>query len=56
MKDINRLTIELINIEEEINNLYAKKKELTSAIKERYNQILNICRTTVKTIDDMEEM
>lgn len=55
MKELNRLTMELIHINKKINDLYAEKREIEKKMELRYNNLIDLCGETGKTIDDFEE-
>ena len=56
MKELNRLSIELIQINSEIAELHAKKKQIEADMKAVYSKILTVCSATGKTIDEFEEV
>ena len=56
MKTLNRMTIEFIQVCQEIDVLYARKRALENDMKKRYDQLRETCGTVGTTIDDFEEV
>ena len=56
MRELNRLTVELIQLNQEINQLFAKKRKLEEDMATVYKSIMDVCASTGKTIDDFEEV
>lgn len=56
MKELNRMTIEFIQVCQQIDSLYSRKRELEANMKKLYESKLNECSSTGKTIDSFEEV
>lgn len=54
MKKLNHLTVQYIQLLQQINSLHAQKKILEQAIRQEYDKILERTRDG-KTINEMEE-
>lgn len=54
MKELNHLTVQYIQLLQQINSLHAQKKVLEREIKQEYDKILELTRSG-KTINEMEE-
>lgn len=56
MKELNRLTIELIQLKKEIERLNVQRRELENKILRVYIQIVDDLGVTGETLDDLEEV
>lgn len=56
MKELNRMTIEFIQVCQQIDALYSRKRSLEADMKKQYEQLIDNCSKNGKTIDDLEEV
>ena len=54
MNKITKITLDLIEINEHISNLYNEKKQLEKDLKTEHDRLIELCGSTGKTIDELE--
>lgn len=55
MMKITELTFKLIEINSRISDLYAEKKQLEKDLKIEHDRLIELCGSTGKTVDELEE-
>jgi len=53
MEELNSVVIEFVQILKEIDELYARKRELEKKMTSEYNKVRELCGITGKTINDL---